>query len=176
MGFGELIANKPYKVVDENVMRLNAFLIFLVAAASFMVGFGLRKFEVLPYLVGFVWLNFVMGLVINLNYSPTIFIARLILGKEIKNPIGAVQKKFAWGLGLFLSSVILILSLFLVTNPGLFNMVCMLCMMCLGITFAEAAYKKCVGCEMYRYAQEFKLISSPKPEEKPNCMGDSCSV
>lgn len=176
MGFGEIISGKPYKVVDENVMRLNAFLIFLMAAASFIVGFGLRKFEILPYLVSFVWFNFVIGFVVNLNFAPTIFISRLILGKEIKKPIGAIQKKFAWGLGLVLSTVILILSLFLVSNPGLFNAVCMLCMICLGITFLEAALKKCVGCELYSYAQELNLISTPKPEEKPNCMGDSCSV
>lgn len=176
MRFGETIEGVTYKVVDENVMRLNAFLIFLVAAASFVVGFGLRKFEVLPYLVSFVWLNFVIGIFINLNYAPTTLISRLILGKKVMKPIGAIQKRFAWGLGLVLSSVILVLSLFLITNLALFNMVCMLCMICLGITFAEAALKICVGCELYRYAQDLKLISKPKPDEKPNCMGDSCSI
>ncbi|CAG5080110.1 DUF4395 domain-containing protein [Parvicella tangerina] len=176
MRFGEMIPGKAYRVVDENVMRLNAFFIFMIAAASFVIGFGLRKFELLPFFVGVVWLNFIIGLFVNMNHAPTIFISRLILGKKIKTPIGAIQKKFAWGLGLVLSSVILILSLFLVTNPGLFNLVCMLCLICLGITFSEAALKVCVGCELYRYAQEFNLISKPKPEEKPNCMGDSCNV
>lgn len=176
MSFGEVIAGKPYRVVDENVMRLSAFLIYLLAATSSVIGFAFRNFEVLPFMVGFVWLNFAIGLFINLNYSPTIVISRLILGRKIKKPIGAIQKKFAWGLGFTLATIIFTLSLFLVSNPGLFNIVCMLCMICLALSFFESVFKMCAGCELYAFAQEIKLIPTPKREEKPNCMGDSCSI
>lgn len=176
MSLGEVIAGRPYNVVDENVMRLSAFLVYLLAATSSVIGFAFRNFELLPYLVGFVWLNFAIGLFIHLNYAPTVMVSRLILGKNIKKPIGAIQKKFAWGLGFTLATIIFTLSLFLVSYPELFNVVCMLCMICLALSFFEAAFKMCAGCELYAFAQEINLIPTPKLEEKPNCMGDSCKV
>ncbi len=176
MSFGVFIEGKKFRVVDERVMRLNALFILMIAGAAFYNGFVINNFAVLPFIVGAVWLNFIIGLFINLNYSPTVALANLILGKEIKKPIGAIQKKFAWGLGLTLSSVILGLSIFLQFYPGLFNTVCLLCLICLAILILEAAFKVCMGCELYFTAIDWKLIKKPKPDERPNCMGDSCEV
>jgi hypothetical protein len=176
MSFGEIIPGKPFKVVDENVIRLNALFIFIFAGSAFITGFEFNNFQLLPYMIGVVWINFIIGLFINLNAAPSMFLSRLILGKKITKPIGAIQKKFAWGLGLTLSSIILTLTLLLPYYPGLFNTVCLLCIVCLVIIFLEAAFKVCLGCELYFFAIDIKLLKAPKPDEKPNCMGDSCEV
>ena len=176
MGFGKLIDEKKFLVVDERVMRLNALFILLVAISAFINGMELHNFKVLPYIIGFIWANFMIGIFINLDYAPTVALANLILGKKVKKPIGAIQKKFAWGLGLLLSSVILGLSIFLDANPGLFNAVCLLCLLCIAIIFFEVVFKICIGCELYFLSIDLKLIKAPKVDEKPNCMGDSCEI
>ncbi len=176
MGFGTFIEGKAFKVVDERVMRLSALFILMIAVTAFVNGFILNNFSVLPYIIGFVWLNFIIGLFIDLNYSPTVALANIILSKKITKPIGAIQKKFAWGLGLTLSSVILVLSILLSWNPGLFNAVCLLCLICIGIIFFEVAFKVCIGCELYFQSIKLKILKEPKPEERPNCMGDSCEI
>lgn len=176
MSFGEFIEDKKFRVVDERVMRLNALFILMLAATAFVNGFELNNYQALPYIIGVIWINFIIGIFINSNYAPTVALARLILGKEVKKPIGAIQKKFAWALGLTLSTAILILSLMLPTYPGLFNTVCLLCLLCIAIIFFEVVFKICAGCELYFFAIEIKLIKEPKPDERPNCMGDSCEV
>jgi hypothetical protein len=176
MSFGIFIEGKKFRVVDERVMRLNALFILILAGTAFYNGFELNNFAVLPFIVGAIWLNFIVGLFINSNYSPTVALANLILGDEIKKPIGAIQKQFAWGLGLALSTVILVLSIFLNFYSGLFNAVCLLCLICLAILFLETAFKVCLGCELYFTAIKLRMIKEPKPDERPNCMGDSCEV
>lgn len=176
MSFGVFIEGKKFRVVDEKVMRLSALFILMLAGIAFYNGFELNNFQVLPYIVGVVWINFIIGIFINLDYAPTVALAKLILGKQIDKPIGAIQKKFAWSLGLVLSSVILGLSLFLSAYPGLFNTVCLLCLICLAILILEVAFKICMGCELYFQAINLGFIKEPVPEERPNCMGDSCEV
>jgi hypothetical protein len=176
MSFGVFIEGKKFRVVDERVMRLNALFILLLAATAFINGFELKNYAALPFIIGVIWLNFIIGIFINLDYSITVAMAKLILGKEIKKPIGAIQKKFAWSLGLVLSSIILVLSSMLPYYPGLFNTVCVLCLICIAIIFLEAAFKICLGCELYFLAIKLKFLKEPKPDERPNCMGDSCEV
>ncbi len=174
--FGEHIPNKSFKVVDEITMRISSGVIFLIAITAFVNGFILNNFSVLPFITGFLVLNFAIGLFIDLKYAPTFLLSRLYRGKQIEKPIGAIQKKFAWSLGLILASVIFTLSIFLVSIPGLFNTVCFLCLICLGILFFEVVFGVCIGCELYFTAIDMKLIKTPKPEDKPNCMGDKCEI
>jgi hypothetical protein len=176
MSFGVFIEKKKFRVVDERVMRLNALFILMLAVTAFINGFELNNYAALPFIIGVIWVNFIVGIFINLNYSPTVKLANLILGSDITKPIGAIQKKFAWSLGLALSSVILGLTFFLPSHPELFNTVCVLCLICIAIIFLEVAFKICLGCELYFLAIKLKLIKEPEPEDRPNCMGDSCEV
>ena len=176
MGFGKFIEEKKFLVVDERVMRLSALFILIAAGSAFVNGMELGNYVALPFIIGFIWINFIIGIFINLDYAPTVALSNLILGKKIKKPIGAIQKKFAWGLGLLLSSIILGLSIFLVDNPGLFNAVCLLCLLCIAIIFVEVAFKICLGCELYFIAIDLKILKAPKEDEKRNCMGDSCGI
>ena len=101
-------------------------------------------------------------------------IASLFVRKQTPLYVGAVQKRFAWSLGLALTLVIFSLSLFLLTDISFFEPVCFLCLICLALLYAETAFGICIGCKLYDLALNLKLIK--KPKVKPNCIGDSCEA
>lgn len=172
--FGYYIEGRSYKVLDERRMRASAGIMMLIGLIATINGFVLKRYEVIPYVMGFLVINFLIGLFINPKFSPTVIVASLLVWKQSRLPIGAVQKKFAWSLGLLLSGSIFTLSLFLQNDASYFEPVCMLCMICLLMLYLETAFGICVGCKLYQFTVFIKLI--PKPKEKPNCMGDSCAV
>lgn len=174
ISFGEYIEGKNYKVLDERRMRASAGIMLLLGLIAFINGFILQNFIVIPFIAGFLMLNFMIGIFINPKFSPTVFIAYLIVRKQSPLPIGAIQKKFAWSLGLGLSLVIFSLSLMLVSNVAYFQPVCILCLICLVLLYLETSFGICLGCKLYYLAIRLKLLK--EPEEKPNCMGDACEV
>lgn len=174
ISFGEYIEGKSFKVLDERIMRGSAGIMLFIGSIASINGFILQRYFVIPYIAGFLVLNFIIGILINPKFSPTVFVSKIFVRKQSPLPIGAIQKKFAWSLGLVLSVTIFVLSLFLVEDPSYFEPVCFLCLICLLLLFLETAFGICVGCKLYYVALALKLLK--KPEEKPNCMGDSCEV
>jgi hypothetical protein len=174
MSFGEYIEGINYKVLDERTMRGSAGIMLMLALIAFVNGFILREFIVIPYISGFLALNFIIGIFFRSKFAPTILISQLVVKKQTPFYIGAIQKKFAWSLGLALSTAIFILSLFLLQDITYFDPVCMLCLVCIALLYLETAFGICVGCKLYDVALKLKLFDAP--EEKPNCMGDSCNI
>jgi hypothetical protein len=170
--FGEYIDGKPYKVLDERKMRASAGIMFLFGLIASINGFILEQYAIIPYVIGGLVLNFMIGLFINPKFSPSVILASIFVWKQSALPIGAVQKKFAWSLGLILSGTIFVLSLYLQNDISYFEPVCLLCIICLILMYLETAFGICVGCKLYQFAITIKLL--PKPKERPNCMGNSC--
>jgi len=174
ISFGEFSNEKGYKVLDERRMRGSAAIMFLLGIIAFINGFILSKYAVIPYITGFLMINFMIGIFINPKFSPTVLVSYFFTRNQSALPIGAIQKKFAWSLGLGLTVVIFTLSLFLQTDISFFEPVCMLCVICLTILFLETAFGICLGCKLYYLFIWLKIFK--QPEVKPNCMGDSCDV
>lgn len=174
ISFGNYIDGTEFKVLDERRMRASAGVMFLLGIIAFINGFILQNYIVIPYISGFLLANFFIGIFINPKFSPTLLIAHLFVRKQSPLPIGAVQKKFAWSLGLVLSTFIFGLSLILLTDTSFFAPVCFLCLICLILLYLETAFGICMGCKLYFLALRLKLIKQPKV--RPNCMGDSCEV
>ncbi|MDA3928152.1 MAG: DUF4395 domain-containing protein [Prolixibacteraceae bacterium] len=172
--FGEYIGERKFKSLDERVMRGSSGIMLLLAFIAFTNGFILNNYKVIPFISGFLMLNFMIGIFINPKFSPTVFIAKLLVYKQSPLPIGAIQKKFAWSLGLVLSITIFALSFFLLDDVSYFEPVCMLCLICIALLFLETAFGICIGCKFYQLFIKLKII--PTPKERPNCMGDSCSI
>lgn len=172
--FGEYIDGKPYKVLDERKMRASAGIMFLFGLFASINGIILSRYVFIPYIMGGFVLNFMVGLFINPKYSPTVLLASIFVWRQSPLSIGAVQKKFAWSLGLALSGTIFVLSLFLQSDSSYFEPVCMLCIICLILLYLETAFGICLGCRLYQLAVAIKLL--PKPKVRPNCMGDSCTT
>ncbi len=174
ISFGEYNEELGYKVLDERVMRGSAGIMLLLGAIASINGFILKNYFVIPYFTGFLALNFLVGIFINPKFSPTVVIAKLLVRKQSPLPIGAVQKRFAWSLGLGLSLAIFSMSFPLLTDSTWFEPVCMLCLICLLFLYLESAFGICVGCQLYFLAIRLKLIQAPTVT--PNCMGNSCEV
>ena len=174
ISFGDYTEEASYKVLDERRMRASAGIMFLLGIIAFINGFILENYIVITYISGFLTLNFLIGIFINPKFSPTVFIGQIFVRKQSALPIGAVQKKFAWSLGLVLATAIFGVSLLLIKDVTYFEPVCMMCLICLILLYFETAFGICIGCKLYKFAISLKLI--PKPKEKPNCMGDSCET
>ena len=152
-------------------MRNSATVMLYWGLATFTVGLMLQLFWLLPYMLALFVLNFLIGLFIKLDYAPSIALAKFF-PKKSSQAIGAIQKKFAWYLGLLLSSITFTLSLYVQTNDELFVTVCALCIFCNTVLYFEAIFSVCVGCQLYSLAQKLKLIKPPK--RRPRCMGNRC--
>ncbi len=172
--FGEYNNELGYKVVDERVWRGSAGIMLLLGIIASINGFILNKYEIIPYISGFLAINFAIGVFINPKFSPTALVSRMVTYNQSPLWIGAVQKRFAWSLGLALSVTIFVLSLQLVNDVSYFGPVCMLCLLCLLLLYLESVFGICVGCQLYHGAIRLKIIKAP--EVKPNCMGDACEV
>ena len=172
--FGEYREELGYKVLDERVMRGSAGIMLLLAIIASINGFILKEYIVIPFIVGFMMVNFMIGVFINPKFSPTVLLASLMVIKQSELPIGAIQKKFAWTLGLALTTAIFSMSLLLQTDVAWFGPVCMLCLICISLLYLETAFGICVGCQLYFLGIRVKLIKAPAVA--PNCMGDSCET
>jgi hypothetical protein len=172
--FGEFNESRNFKIVDERVWRASAGIMLFLAVIASINGFILKNYYVIPYISGFLMINFIIGVFINPKFSPTIILGKLFTYKQSPLPIGAVQKKFAWSLGLGLSTLIFILSFFLLKDEGYFGSVCRLCLLCILLLYLETAFGICIGCKLYYLFRYLKIIK--KPEVDPNCMGDACEV
>jgi hypothetical protein len=171
MSFGHYDTTLKYKSVDENLMKHSATVMLYWGLATFTFGYMMQLFWILPWMLGLFVLNFMIGLFIKLEYAPSMLIAKL-LHKEEPQPIGAVQKQFAWYLGLLVSIISLVLSIFLQSDPDLFVLLCGLCIFCNSMLYFEAILGFCVGCQLYKAAKTLGLVKTPKVQ--PKCMGNQC--
>ncbi|WP_461636975.1 DUF4395 domain-containing protein [Labilibaculum euxinus] len=174
VSFGEHVDGIGYKVLNEREVRASAGILFIMGLVAVVAGVFFQNYTPIPYVSGFMMLSFLISVFINPKYAPSNIIARLIVIKQEPIYIGAVQKKFAWSLGLAISSVVFFLSIPLQIDPTIFESVCMLCLLCMLLMFVETAFGICVGCQLYFLAVKLKLMK--QPDVKPNCMGNSCEV
>ncbi len=174
LSFGENIDGIGFKVLNEREVRATAGLLFFTILVTLIAAVFFNKYAPIPYVSGFIMFNFTIAVFINPKYAPANILARLIVSKQEPIYIGAVQKRFAWSLGLAMSATAFILSILLQSDTSLFEPVCFLCLICMLLMFIETAFGICIGCQIYFLAIRLKLVK--QPELKPNCMGNSCEV
>ena len=172
--FGEFSDEHGYKVLDEREVRGASGIMLLLGFVAFVYGFVIKQYDVLPWITGFLMLNFLVGVAINPNYTPVMLVAKVMTWKQEPLLIGAIQKRFAWSLGLLLSGAIFGMSLLLVNDASWFDSVCFLCLICLLFLFLETAFGICVGCQIYKLGVRTGII--PKPKITPRCTGDVCET
>ena len=174
VNFGEFVDGISYKVLNEREVRASAGIMFIMGLVAVVAGLFFDNYKPIPYVSGFMMFSFFISVFLNPKFAPSNMIARLIVSKQDPIYIGAVQKRFAWSLGLAISSVAFFMSIPLQNDPSMFESVCMLCLICMLLMFIETAFGICVGCQIYFLALKMKLMK--QPDVKPNCMGNSCEV
>jgi hypothetical protein len=109
-------------------------------------------------------LDFLIRLMINPRYSPTMILGRFITRDQEPEYTGAPQKRFAWSIGLVLAMTMFVLVVVLQLTSWI-NL--LLCLFCLTFLLFESAFGICLGCIMYA------RITGEDPKL---CPGGSCEI
>lgn len=161
----------PYPVLNERAIRAGAGLMFAAGFFAFFQAFYLANFLYLQSFVVLFFVDFLMKVVVGTKFSPISIIANWIVSNQAPEYVGAVQKRFAWSIGLLLSATMLML-LFVFEVRGWPNLA--ICGLCLTFMFAESAFGICVGCKLYNALLRLGLLK--QPEYKPACPGNVCAI
>ncbi|MCA9355191.1 DUF4395 domain-containing protein [Candidatus Kaiserbacteria bacterium] len=161
----------PYPVLNERAIRAGAGIMFALGIFAFFQAFYLRDFLYIKIVVVIFFFDFLMKVVVGTKFSPITRLSDLVVRKQQPEYVGAIQKRFAWGIGLMLSGVMLLL-LFVFGVQGLPNMI--ICGICLAFMFMETAFGICVGCKIYSALLAKGILK--QQEHKPACAGNVCAI
>ncbi len=161
----------PYGVINERAIRATAWIMFTLGLITFFIVFSTKNFTLLyPTLAAF-WIQFFITVFFWPQYAPFSIIGRWIVSKQQPEYVWAIQKRFAWGIGLVMAT-----TMFLVTAVwGITGMIPMsICLVCLSFMWLESAAGICVWCKIYGWLLSKGYIQTP--EHKPACPGWACSL
>lgn len=161
----------PYPVINERAVRAGAGITFALALFSFFHAFYLQDFSYLKVFVVVLFVDFFSKVILGTRFSPFSRLAEWIVRAQKPEYVGSVQKRFAWFLGLAMSTI-MILFLFVFGITGMPNLI--VCGMCLTFMFAESAFGICVGCKLYQWLLKAGVIA--EPEYRPACPGNVCAI
>ena len=161
----------PYPVLNERVVRAGAGIMFALGFFAFMQALYVGEFLYLQVIVSLFFFDFLMKVVVGTRFSPIGFIAKQLVRGQEPEYVGAVQKRFAWSIGLVLSATMILL-LFVFDVRGPINLA--ICSLCLTFMFLETAAGFCVGCKIYSFLLAKGIMK--QPEVKPACAGNVCSI
>ena len=162
--FGEKVKGYEVPVLNEREVRAASGILLVGALIAFMNAWLIGNFIPLKLFVSAFFVDFFIRLIINPAYAPTMVVARFATNNQKVEYTGAPQKRFAWIIGLVLSSIMLV-RVVLLGLTGPINL--LLCLLCLIFLFFEAAFGICLGCYMYPWF--FK-------EKAKLCPGGVCDV
>ncbi|MBW3021247.1 DUF4395 domain-containing protein [Candidatus Woesearchaeota archaeon] len=168
---GEKVPGYNYPVVNEREVRATAGLMLLVGIVTLFLIQTYKIYEVIYFTVGLFLIEFFLKTVIGPHASPFSVISRLIIKKQEPDYVGAIQKKFAWALGLVMATFMFIIT-FGFQMKGVLPL--SICFACLTLMWLEAAFGICIGCKIYWYLVKKKILTEPK--YRPKCSGNSCSL
>jgi hypothetical protein len=144
--FGEKVEGYDIPVLNEREIRASAGLFFLAVFSSLMVIIFQGNFLPVKYVITIFFVDFIIRVLINPRYSPSLILGRLIVGNQVPEYVGARQKKFAWVIGLVLSATMFT---FLVIVNAFSPITGITCLVCLIFLFFESAFGICLGCKVY---------------------------
>lgn len=178
MAYGTIIPNltiygkpAPYAVVNERSIRAAAGLMFAIGFGTFSYIWLTRDYTPLPWIVGIFWLDFFLKSVFQPHWSIFGFFGDVLTYKQRPEYVGAIQKRFAWSLGLVMATVMIIIAIgFQIRGWVPFA----ICATCLLFMWLESAAGICVGCKIYSYLRRKKVIA--EPEHAPACPGGACEI
>ncbi len=162
--FGEVVEGYDFPVLNEREIRASAGILFLVMFLGLMYIMFRSDFVLIKYVIVIFMTDFLIRVLVNPRFSPTLILGRLIVGNQVPEYVGAAQKKFAWIIGLVLSLIMFILLVVVNAFSPITGIICLICMVFL---FFESAFGICLGCKFY------PLFFKEKPRR---CPGEVCEV
>ncbi len=162
--FGESVEGFEVLVFNEREVRAAAGIVFFFAFMAFMNGFLTGNNEPTKLMVSVFLFDFFIRVFINPRYSPSMVVGRWVVNNQTPEYVGAPQKRWAWGFGFFLASIMFYLVV-LNNIRGPVNIIT--CALCLGLLFFESVFGICAGCKVYNIFHK---------EGAKYCPGGSCDL
>ena len=162
--FGEEVEGYNIPVLNEREIRASAGIMFLAISIALVMIIVNGDFLLIKYVVTIFLTDFIIRVLINPRFSPSLIIGRLIVRNQSPEYVGAQQKKFAWIIGLILSAIMFI---FLVLVNSYSPITGIGCLLCLVFLFFETAFGICLGCKVY------SLLYKDKAQ---HCPGEVCDA
>ncbi|MCP4522830.1 MAG: DUF4395 domain-containing protein [Candidatus Gracilibacteria bacterium] len=161
----------PYGVVNERSVRATAGIMFSIGFFTLLYTFFTKDYFLLQVVVSTFFFDFFIKVLWGPKYSPLSFLGKTIVSQQKPEYVGAIQKRFAWTLGLLMSGSVLLISIFFEIR-GILPL--SLCATCLSFMWLESSAGICVGCKIYYFLIDKKIIKTP--QIRPACPGGSCSL
>jgi Domain of unknown function (DUF4395) len=162
--FGETVEGYTIPVLNEREIRGAAGILFLFMITSFMMIMFKANFIMIKYFITVFMVDMAIRVFINPKYSPSLIIARFMVRNQTPQYVGAAQKKFAWIIGLSLSTAMFIhMNIFNAYGP-INGFSCLICMI---LMFFEVAFGICIGCKIYAIFNKGKVL---------HCPGEVCEI
>jgi hypothetical protein len=162
--FGEEVMGYSVPVFNEREVRAAAGILFLFAITAFYHALLIKNYYFLKIFVVIFFVDFFIRVLINPRFSPSMMLGRVFIFNQKPEYTGAAQKKFAWILGLVLSTIMIsLLFVFNVTGPVNF----IICILCLTFLFFESVFGICFGCLFYN-----KVLK----KQTQHCPGNVCEI
>ncbi|SFV71033.1 hypothetical protein MNB_SV-13-2153 [hydrothermal vent metagenome] len=185
INFGEVVEGYTVKVLNEREARAGAGILFLLGLISFINCSVTKSLWVTQIFISIFLIEFIIRVLINPKYAPSLIIGRFMVNNQIPEYVGASQKRFAWSIGLGLAIFLFTLTiLFPTTTPigeeSLHNaLIGLSCMTCLLLLYFESVFGICLGCKLYNKfnADEAKYCAGGvcQKEDRQECQKVSLS-
>ena len=132
-------------VLNEHEVRAAAGLTMVIGAVAFSYAYFHRSFIPMRIVTALLSAEFLARLTLGLRCSPIGAVARALTLAQPPEWVSAKPKRFAWTLGLAMSSSMVVL-----TNVGVRGMVPRtICLTCLSLMWMESVLGLCLGCRIY---------------------------
>ena len=159
----------PYPVMNERAVRASAGLMLIAATVAFSLAFFVQYY--LPIKIITIVFSYEFAARLLTGLSPlSLFgvLGSFLVRKQEPEWSGAIQKRFAWSLGLVMA-----LSMSIITNLDIRGALPMtVCIICMSLMWMESALGICVGCKIYSWLVKSRMVKAP--EHAPACAGDAC--
>lgn len=145
--YGESVPGYEIRVLNEREARAAAGILFVGAFLGLTNGVMLGTAIFSEYFVTFFAVDFTMR-VLQPRYAPSLLLGRFFVRNQKPEYVGAVQKRFAWMLGLILAyPMFYYLVIDFQPNP----IKVLVCLICMTLLFLESAFSVCLGCKIYEW-------------------------
>ena len=162
--FGELVEGYDIPVLNEREIRAASGMLFLLMFTSLIIIIFKGNFILIKYGITFFLSDFVIRVLIQPRYSPSLILGRLIVSNQTPEYVGAKQKKFSWIIGLVLAKIMFVLMVVMNSFSPISGIICLICLIFL---FFESAFGICIGCKIYSMLYK---------EKAQYCPGEVCDV
>lgn len=162
--FGENVAGYNIRVLNEREIRAGAGLLFVFMFVSILSAIMQGNFTLLKYAVMIFIADMLIRVLVSPRYSPILILGRFIVRNQVPEFVGAVQKKFAWVIGVALGLTMFILINLMNTFSVITGLICLICLIFL---FFESAFGICLGCKVYSWIYK---------EKAQYCPGEVCEI